>query len=137
MYSSHLSCNSDKSLWLKSWKKKFKVPHWKSRSSEIGCIKQVFEQNHQDPNFSYVERFAQNLLNDQSSEISLKFYKCEPKREKYHQLNNWWYSSLFDLTDGISLSSAHVYKAERGGRNLRCGTVKKAKRLQRTQLAWS
>ena len=61
----------NKSLWLKSWKKKFKVPHWKSRSSQIGCIKQVFEQNHQDPNFSYVERFAQNSLNDQSSEISL------------------------------------------------------------------
>ena len=73
MYSFCLSCNSDKSLWLKSWKKKFKVPHWKSRSSEIGCIKQVFEQNHQDPNFSYVERFAQNSLNDQSSKISLKF----------------------------------------------------------------
>ena len=33
------------------------------------------------------------------------------------------------------LSSAHAYKAEGGGRILRCETAKKAKRLQGTPLA--
>ena len=35
------------------------------------------------------------------------------------------------------LSSAQTYKPEGGGRILQCGTVKKAKRLQGTSLAWS
>ena len=39
------------------------------------------------------------------------------------------------ITDGTPLSSAHDYKAKGGGRILRCGTAKKAKRLQGTPLA--
>ena len=39
------------------------------------------------------------------------------------------------ITDGTPLSSAHAYKAEGGGRILRCETAKKAKRLQGTPLA--
>ena len=42
---------------------------------------------------------------------------------------------LFLLSDGTPLSSAHAYKAEGGGRILRCETAKKAKRLQGTPLA--
>ena len=42
------------------------------------------------------------------------------------------------ITDGTPLSSAHDYKAKGGGGGiLRCGVIKKVKRLQGTPLVWS
>ena len=38
------------------------------------------------------------------------------------------------ITDGTPLSSTHAYKTEGGGRILRCGTVKKAKKATRDTL---